>query len=118
MILIRSDDGGEYIGKESDLLKKKEIVHEVTMPYSLDSYGCTEPLNWTLMDIGRALLIDIENAQEFLWEKAINSACYIQNRLVTKSCNVDKTPFTVIRRKVHTLVILTRLDHVHSIHIM
>lgn len=49
--------------------------------------------------MAREFLLDMKNAQKSLWTEAINTACHIGNRLDTRSCNEDKTPYEVINGK-------------------
>lgn len=97
---VKSDGGGEYVGhKLQNWLKQKGIVHEVTTPYSPESNGSAERLNRTLMDMARTLIWGMETPRKELWAEAVNTACYIRNRLISASCKEKCTPYEVLRGK-------------------
>ncbi|GBN77588.1 Retrovirus-related Pol polyprotein from transposon TNT 1-94 [Araneus ventricosus] len=55
--VLRSDNGGEYSGKEiEDFLKEQGIVHQLTVPYSPQQNGVSERKNRTLIEMTRCLL--------------------------------------------------------------
>ncbi|GBN12713.1 Retrovirus-related Pol polyprotein from transposon TNT 1-94 [Araneus ventricosus] len=89
--VLRSDNGGEYIGKEiEDFLKEQGIVHQLTVPYSPQQNGVSERKNRTLIEITRCLLSEANLPQRF-WAEAAMTATYLQNRLPTKPKR--KTPY-------------------------
>lgn len=56
---IRSDSGGEYIGKQLDnYLKNEGINHQFTVAYSAPQNGVAERKNHTLMETACSLLKD------------------------------------------------------------
>ncbi|GBL75184.1 Retrovirus-related Pol polyprotein from transposon TNT 1-94 [Araneus ventricosus] len=89
--VLRSDNGGEYIGKEiEDFLKEQGIVHQLTVPYSPQQNGVSERKNRTLIEMTRCLLSEANLPQRF-WAEAAMTATYLQNRLPTKP--KGKTPY-------------------------
>ena len=98
--IVRSDRGGEYYGRYTDLgqrpgpfaeyLKDKGIVAQYTMPGSPYQNGVAERRNRTLTDMVRSMLSN-SNIPLFLWSEALKTAVYILNRVPTKA--VSKTPF-------------------------
>ncbi|GBN44324.1 Retrovirus-related Pol polyprotein from transposon TNT 1-94, partial [Araneus ventricosus] len=89
--VLRSDNGGEYIGKEiEDFLKEQGIVHQLTVPYSPQQNGVSERKNRTLIEMTRCLLSEANLPQRF-WAEAAMTATYLQNRLPTKPKR--KTPY-------------------------
>lgn len=93
---IRSDGGGEYIGTNfSNRLKRRGIVHEVTTSYSPESNSNSEKLNRTLLYMARTMPIVLEKSGNDLCAEAVNAACYIKNRLVTRSCKQSRTSYEI-----------------------
>ncbi|GBN19276.1 Copia protein [Araneus ventricosus] len=89
--VLRSDNGGEYIGKEiEDFLKEQGIVHQLTVPYSPQQNGVSERKNRTLIEMTRCLLSEANLPQRF-WAETAMTATYLQNRLPTKPKR--KTPY-------------------------
>ena len=88
---LRDDRGGEYISNEfSQFCAEHGIIHEVTPPYSPQSNGVAERKNWTLTDLVNAMLESSGMSYEW-WEKAILTANFVLNLVVTK--NKDVTPY-------------------------
>ncbi|CAI7754185.1 unnamed protein product [Closterium sp. NIES-54] len=57
---IRTDRGGEFLGKEFSLwLKNNGIRHSLTMPYSPAMNGIAERANRTITETARGLLIEV-----------------------------------------------------------
>lgn len=78
-------------------LKQRGITHESTNAYSPESKGVTERLNETLMDMARTMLLNSsENRRNKMWADAINTANYIRNRIYTKPCRENKTPYETV----------------------
>ena len=73
---IRSDRGGEYIPL-NDYCEKKEIIHEVTSPYSPELNGVAERKNRTLKEMMNYLLVS-SSAPNNLWGEAILFACHLE----------------------------------------
>lgn len=77
----------------------KWTVHEVTAAYYSESNGEAKVLNRTLTDIARTILSTSVNASESTCPELFNTACYISNRLNTRSCGDDKIILEVIYGK-------------------
>nr|GFA67629.1 ribonuclease H-like domain-containing protein [Tanacetum cinerariifolium] len=86
-------------GKEHKASCKTKLVHSVSKPlhtlhmdmFGPTSNGVTERRNKTLIEATRTTLADAKLPVTF-WAEAVNTACYVQNRvLVNKSQN--KTPY-------------------------
>lgn len=89
--IIRSDNGREYITKElKDFLIEHGTRIQYTAPYSPFQNGVAEPKMRTLMETARCMLIDADMKKRY-WAEAVNTACYLQNILPSKS--VSKTPY-------------------------
>lgn len=90
--ILRSDNGREFCNRDfGDYLKKMGIIHQKTNPYSPEQNGLCERMNRTLIEKARCLLFDAGLDKEF-WAEAINTAVYLQNRIVKSGLN-HCTPF-------------------------
>ena len=80
---LRSDGGGEYVGKRfQHYLQKAGIQHIVSPPYSPAQNGLAERMNRTIMENARCLLQDSKLGMQF-WGEAVLTAAHIHNRLPT-----------------------------------
>ncbi|CAI7896889.1 unnamed protein product [Closterium sp. NIES-53] len=80
---IRTDRGGEFLNKEFSLwLKKNDIRHSLTMPYSPAMNGIAERANRTITETARGLLIEA-GLPDYFWPDAVWSACVAKNRALT-----------------------------------
>ncbi|GKB59637.1 putative RNA-directed DNA polymerase [Tanacetum coccineum] len=98
--IVRSDRGGEYYGKHSDLgqsprpfalyCQENGIVNQFTMPYTPQQNGVAERQNRTLIDMVRSMICN-SILPKFLWTEALKTATHILNRVPSKF--VPKIPF-------------------------
>lgn len=85
--VIRSDRGGEYLAKDvQHYLENQGIKTQFTAPYCPEQNGVAERKNRTLIEMARCMLIDA-NLPNIFWDEAVNTANYIQNRIITKGAN-------------------------------
>nr|GEX59405.1 putative ribonuclease H-like domain-containing protein [Tanacetum cinerariifolium] len=100
--IIRSYNGTEF--KNHDLNKfcgMKGIKREFSVPRTPQQNGITERKNRTLIEAARTMLADSLLPIPF-WAEAVNTACYVQNRvLVTKPQN--KTPYELLHRRTPSI---------------
>jgi hypothetical protein len=88
---IRSDNGGEFIGKEfTSFLKSEGISHELTNVYSPEQNGIAERLNRTLGDKVRCMLAN-SGLPEIFWAEAVRTANFVRNVSSCRTCD-GKTP--------------------------
>ncbi|KAI3665306.1 hypothetical protein L6452_43930 [Arctium lappa] len=96
--VIRSDNGTEL--KNNDLnsfCEEKGIERQYSASRTPQQNGVAERRNRTLIEAARSLLADSKLPITF-WAEAVNTACYVQNRvLVVKS--QDKTPYKLFKKK-------------------
>nr|GEW63681.1 retrovirus-related Pol polyprotein from transposon TNT 1-94 [Tanacetum cinerariifolium] len=118
--VIGCDNRTEF--KNSDinqLCGLKGIKREFSVPKTPQQNGITERKNRTLIEAARTLLAD-SLLPISLWAEAVNTACYVQNRvLVTKPHN--KTPYELLHGRLPSIgfmrpfgcpvTILNTLDH-------
>ncbi|GJU07299.1 putative ribonuclease H-like domain-containing protein [Tanacetum coccineum] len=90
--VIRYDNGIEFKNKEmNQFCERKGIKRELSIARTPQQNGVAERKNRTLIEAARTMLADSKLPTTF-WVKAVNTACYVQNRvLVIKPHN--KTPY-------------------------
>ncbi|GJW47226.1 ribonuclease H-like domain-containing protein [Tanacetum coccineum] len=86
------DNGTEFKNKEmNQFCERKGIKREFSVARTPQQNGVAERKNRTLIEAARTMLADSKLPTTF-WAEAVNTACYVQNRvLVTKPHN--KTPY-------------------------
>nr|GEZ11161.1 putative ribonuclease H-like domain-containing protein [Tanacetum cinerariifolium] len=100
--IIICDNGTEF--KNADLNQfygLKGIKREFSVPRTPQQNGIAERKNRTLIEAAKTLLADSLLPIPF-WAEAINTACYVQNRvLVTKPHN--KTPYELLHGRLPSI---------------
>ncbi|CAI7875206.1 unnamed protein product [Closterium sp. NIES-53] len=80
--VIRTDNGGEFIGTDFEaVLKKKGIQHQLTVPYNPQQNGVAERFNWTLQEGARTLLGRAGLPDPF-WVTALQQVALVKNRVL------------------------------------
>ncbi|GKF25433.1 putative ribonuclease H-like domain-containing protein [Tanacetum coccineum] len=100
--IIRCDNGTEFKNKVMrEFCKQKGIKREFSIARTPQQNGVAERRNRTLIKVARIMLVD-SNLPTIFWAEAVNTACYVQNRvLVVKPHN--KTPYELFRGRIPTL---------------
>ncbi|GJZ72430.1 putative ribonuclease H-like domain-containing protein [Tanacetum coccineum] len=118
--VIRYDNGTEFKNKEmNQFCERKGIKREFSVARTPQQNRVAERKNRTLIEAVRTMLSDSKLPTTF-WAEAVNTACYVQNRvLVTKPHN--KTPYELfLGRKLALsfmrpfgcpVIILNIIDH-------
>nr|GEX35180.1 ribonuclease H-like domain-containing protein [Tanacetum cinerariifolium] len=118
--IIRCDNGTEFKNKEmNQFCEEKEIKREFSVARTPQQNRAAERKNRTLTKVAWTMLADSKLLTTF-WDKAVNTACYVQNRvLVIKRHN--KTPYELFHGRTPSLsfmrpfgclvTILNTLDH-------
>ncbi|GJS34620.1 uncharacterized mitochondrial protein-like protein [Tanacetum coccineum] len=118
--VIRCDNGTEFKNKVmNQFCEMKGIKREFSVARTLQQNGVAERKNKTLIEAARTMLADSKLPTTF-WAEAVNTACYVQNRvLVIKPHN--KTPYELFLGRKHALsfmrpfgcpvTILNTIDH-------
>nr|GEX36424.1 putative ribonuclease H-like domain-containing protein [Tanacetum cinerariifolium] len=100
--IIRCDNGTDF--KNSDLnqfYRLKGIKREFSVPRTPQQNGIAKRKNKTLIKAAKTLLADSLLLIPF-WAEAVNTACYVQNRvLVTKPHN--KTPYELLHGRLPSI---------------
>ena len=95
--ILRSDNGGEYMGNAfKSHLAKHGIVHQTTCPYTPQQNGVAERKNRHLMEVARSMMFHTNVPKRF-WGDAVQTACYLINRVPTKILG-DLSPFEVLNK--------------------
>ncbi|CAK9832647.1 Retrovirus-related Pol polyprotein from transposon TNT 1-94 [Anthophora retusa] len=82
--VLRSDNGREYTSEEfRKHTEKRGIIHEFSSLYIHEQNGRAEREMRTIVESARTMLISSGVDLE-LWPEAINSACYVLNRIILK----------------------------------
>nr|GEV33639.1 hypothetical protein [Tanacetum cinerariifolium] len=118
--IIRCDNETEFKNRVmGEFYEKKGIKKEFSVARTPQQNGVAERRNRTLIEADRTMLDDSKLSSTF-WSEVINTACYVQNRvLVVKPHN--KTPYELFRGRTRVLsfmipfgchvTILNTLDH-------
>ncbi|GKA43558.1 putative ribonuclease H-like domain-containing protein [Tanacetum coccineum] len=118
--VIRCDNGTEFKNKVmNQFCEMKGIKREFSVARTPQQNGVAERKNRTLIEAARTMLADSKLPTTF-WAEAVNTACYVQNRvLVIKPHN--KTPYELFLGRKHALsfmrpfgcpvTILNTIDH-------
>ncbi|GJT76556.1 putative ribonuclease H-like domain-containing protein [Tanacetum coccineum] len=121
--IIRCDNGTKFKNKEMNpFCEMKGIKREFSVARTLQQNGVAERKHITLIEATRTMLADSKLPTTF-WAKAVNTACYVQNRvLVIKPHN--KTPYELFNGRPLIIsfmrpfgcpvTILNTLDHLGS----
>ncbi|GJU48046.1 putative ribonuclease H-like domain-containing protein [Tanacetum coccineum] len=120
MKVIRCDNGTEFKNKVmNQFCEMKGIKREFSVARTPQQNGVAKRRNMTLIEAARTILADSKLPTTF-WAEAVNTACYVQNRvLVIKPHN--KTPYELLLGRKPALsfmrpfgcpvTILNTLDH-------
>ncbi|GJV65174.1 retrovirus-related pol polyprotein from transposon TNT 1-94, partial [Tanacetum coccineum] len=118
--VIRCDNGTEFKNRVmNQFYEMKGIKREFSVARTPQQNGVAERKNKTLIEAARTMLAD-SKLPTTLWTEAVNTACYVQNRvLVIKPHN--KTPYELFLGRKHVLsfmrpfgcpaTILNTIDH-------
>ncbi|GJR65307.1 putative ribonuclease H-like domain-containing protein [Tanacetum coccineum] len=118
--IIRCDNGTEFKNNEmNQFCKMKGILRQYSVARTPQQNGVAERRNWKLIEAARTMLDDSKLPTTF-WAEAVNTACYVQNRLlVVKPHNRTlyelfhgRTPtLSFMRPFVCLVTILNTIDH-------
>jgi hypothetical protein len=91
VIVLRSDNGGEYTGKEfRNKLLQLGISHETSAPYTPAQNGVAERSNWTILNAARSVIYS-SRVPIRLWAEAIAYSVYTLNRVLSSTAEI--TPY-------------------------
>ncbi|GJT43453.1 putative ribonuclease H-like domain-containing protein [Tanacetum coccineum] len=100
--IIRCDNRTEFKNKVmSEFYEKKGIKREFSVSRTPQQNGVAERRNRTLIEAARTMLVDSKLLTTF-WAEAVNTACYVQNRVLVVKPN-NKTPYELFRGRTPAL---------------
>ncbi|GJZ85335.1 retrovirus-related pol polyprotein from transposon TNT 1-94 [Tanacetum coccineum] len=95
---IRTDNRAEFVNQTlREYYEKVDISHETSIARSSQQNDVVERPNYTLIEAARTMLI-YAKASLFLWEEAVATACYTQNRSVIH-LHHGKTTYELLHNK-------------------
>ncbi|WVZ76735.1 hypothetical protein U9M48_024680 [Paspalum notatum var. saurae] len=85
MRAIRSDNGGEFRNSRfENFYRDLGLEHQFSSPYTPPQNGVVECKNRTLVEMARMMLDEHRTPRRF-WVEAMNTACYIANRIFLRA---------------------------------
>ncbi|WVZ80255.1 hypothetical protein U9M48_027747 [Paspalum notatum var. saurae] len=85
MRAIRSDNGGEFRNSRfENFCRDLGLEHQFSSPYTPPQNGVVERKNRTLVEMARTMLDEHRTPRRF-WAEAVNTACYIANRIFLRA---------------------------------
>ncbi|WVZ76468.1 hypothetical protein U9M48_024444 [Paspalum notatum var. saurae] len=85
MRAIRSDNGGEFRNSRfENFCRGLGLEHQFSSPYTPPQNGVVERKNHTLVEMARTMLDEHRTPRHF-WVEAVNTACYIANRIFLRA---------------------------------
>ncbi|CAI7934713.1 unnamed protein product [Closterium sp. NIES-54] len=92
--VIRTDNGGEFIGADFEaVLKKKGIQHQLMVPYNPQQNGVAERFNRTLQKGARTLL-GCAGLPDPFWVTALRQVALVKNRVLATVGDKQLVPYT------------------------
>jgi len=96
ILKVRSDHGGEFENEPFKIFCEKHgIVHEFSSPRTPQQNGVVERKNRSLQEMARAMIHENNLAKRF-WAEAVNTACYVQNRIYIRPM-LNKTAYELFK---------------------
>ncbi|WVZ52663.1 hypothetical protein U9M48_003701 [Paspalum notatum var. saurae] len=85
MRAIRSDNSGEFRNSRfENFCRDLGLEHQFSSPYTPPQNGVVERKNRTLVEMARTMLDEHKTPRRF-WVEAVNTACYIVNRIFLRA---------------------------------
>ncbi|KAK2395594.1 putative mitochondrial protein [Trifolium repens] len=96
ILKVRSDHGGEFENEPFEkICEEHGILHEFSSPRTPQQNGVVERKNRSLQEMARTMMHE-NNLAKFFWAEAVNTACYIQNRIYIRPI-LNKTTYELFR---------------------
>ena len=81
ILKVRSENAREFENEPFETFcEKYEIIHEFSSPRTPKQNGVVERKNRSLQEIARTMIYENNLAKHF-WAEAINTTCFVQNRI-------------------------------------
>nr|GEV00674.1 hypothetical protein [Tanacetum cinerariifolium] len=95
---VQTDNGTEFKNKTlAKFIDEVGITQQFSAPRTPQQNGVVERRNRTLVEVARTMLT-FANLQLFLWDGAIATACFTQNRSIIHK-RFDKTPYELMNKR-------------------
>jgi len=102
ILKIGSDHGGEFENESFETFCEKfGIVHEFSSPRTPQQNGVVERKNRTLQEMARTMIHE-NNLDKHFWVKAVNTSCYVQNRIYIRHI-LEKTLYVLFKGRRHKI---------------
>ncbi|CAI7933814.1 unnamed protein product [Closterium sp. NIES-54] len=99
VLMLRSDQGGEFLGKEfTDFVDGKGIVHGLTCCYTPHQDGMAEREMRMAVESVRTMLLHM-GMQHHWWHRALRQAVWVRNCLERSTTPPGTTPYQLLIRK-------------------
>jgi transposase InsO family protein len=96
ILKVRSDHSGEFENEPFETFCVKHgIVHEFSSPRTPQQNGVVERKNRSLQEMARTMIHENNLAKHF-WAEAVNTACYVQNRIYIRPI-LEKTAYELFK---------------------
>ena len=98
ILKVRSDHGGEFENEPFETFcEKYGTVHEFSSPRTPQQNGVLKRKNKTLQEMARTLIHENNLAKHF-WAEAVNTTCYVQNRIYIRPILDKKKHMNSLRK--------------------
>ena len=95
IIRIRSDNGSEFkFWGFPEFCDHNGITHEFSIARTPQQNGVVERKNRTLQEAARTMINECSLPQ-YLWAEAVNTACYVMNRILLRPI-LNKTSYELL----------------------
>jgi len=96
ILKVRSDHGEEFENEPFEsFCEKHGIIHEFSSPRTPQKNGVVERKNRTLQEMARTMIHENNLAKHF-WAEAVNTTCYVQNRIYIRPI-LEKTTYELFK---------------------
>jgi len=96
ILKVKSDHGGEFENEPFESFYEKHgIIHEFSSPRTPQQNGVVERKNRTLQEMTRTMIHENNSAKHF-WAEAVNTTCYVQNRIYIRPI-LEKTTYELFK---------------------
>ena len=96
IVSIRSDHGGEFQNSNFEIFcENSGIDHNFSAPRTPQQNGVVERKNRSLEELARTMLNET-NLPKYFWADAVNTACYVSNRVLIRPI-LKKTPYELYK---------------------
>ncbi|CAI5933443.1 unnamed protein product [Closterium sp. NIES-65] len=99
VLMLRSDQGGEFLGKEfTAFVDDKGIIHDLTCPYTPQQNGMAEREMRAVVELVRMMLLHM-GVQHHWWHLILRQAVWVRNCLERLTLPPRTTPYQLLTRK-------------------